>query len=110
MRKGIIIFNLVVILCTAFGLGFLARAFYLGTEEMHQEMMTELPWPFVIRFLGFFSIGAFVMLLLVALTWIFNTSVIRQNPLSLQRIFWPGLTVITGAIAAGCVCFFRFVC
>jgi hypothetical protein len=110
MRKGIIIFNTAVILCTAFGLGFLARAFFLGSGEIHQDMMAELPWSFLKRFFGFFSIGVFMTLLLAALTWIFNTSVIKQSPLSLGRILWLGLTVIAVAVAVGCLCFFGLVC
>jgi hypothetical protein len=110
MRKGIIFFNVFVVLCTALGLGFLTHAFFLGTWETHQDMIAELPWSFMKRFLGFFSIGVFMMLVLVTLTWVFNTSVIRQNPLPLGRLLWQGLTIIAVAIAAGCICFFYFVC
>lgn len=110
MRKGIIIFNAVVVLSLALGLGFLARAFYLGTPEMHEDLRAELPWSFLIRFITFFSVGAFVVLLLAALTWIFNTSVIKENPLSQRRILLPGLLVIALAVFVGCMCFFRIVC
>ena len=102
------ILNAIIIIVLSFVLAFLCLALYLGTKEQHQELISELPKSFLVRFGSFWLVGLFSIGLLTLINWgsnkIFNT----KRPINLKKLFLLGMVSITLACVLGCVLFFYY--
>ena len=71
------IFNSIVLLIIAGVVGFLSFAFYLGSQDDHQQLLTELPVSFIFRFLFFSAVGMIGVGVLLIINFVFNRTVLE---------------------------------
>ena len=78
------ILNAIIIIVLSFVLAFLCLALYLGTKEQHQELISELPKSFLVRFGSFWLVGLFSIGLLTLINWGSNKIFIVSHSVKIE--------------------------
>jgi len=104
------VLNYVVILIIAAVVGCLSFAFYIGSQEQHEQLIGELPLSFVFRFLFFSTVGMLGIAFLVSINFVMNRIVLKSaRKISLQCLVRNGIVWILLACLVGNIVFFRLV-
>ena len=104
------VFNSVVTLIIAAGVGFLSFAFYIGSQEHHEQLMRELPLSFGFRFLSFSVAGILGIVPLVIMNFVLNRTILkRAAKINLKRLVRNGVVLVLFACLVGDIIFFRLV-
>jgi hypothetical protein len=104
------VLNSVVILMIAAGVGFLSFAFYIGSQEQHEQLMRELPLSFIFRFLSFLAVGILAIIPLVIMNFVLNRTILKgAGKISLKRLVRNGVVLVLFTCLVGNIIFFRLV-
>lgn len=104
------VFNSVVTLIIAAGVGFLTFAFYIGSQQHHEQLIRELPLSFIFRFLSFSAAGILAIIPLVIMNFVLNRTILkRAAKRSLKRLVRNGVVLVLFACLVGNIIFFRLV-
>lgn len=101
-------FNSIVLLIIAGVVGFLSFAFYLGSQDDHQQLLMDLPLSFIFRLLFFSAVGMIGVGILLIINFVFNKTVLEgATAISLTRLARNGVFWVLLAVLIGNIIFFR---
>jgi len=89
MKMVITVTNLTLITGAAYGIWFLSAYLYLGTEELHEQLKTELSTSFMKRAIMPFALSAIFSVLLGLVNWLvayFSKIIEKPYPLKIAGL------------------------
>lgn len=99
--------NFTLLLLISFLIVFLSGFFWIGSKENAEQLLENPILSFVLRFIGFASIGIIIFLLVVIVNWLLMK--FTKYSINLKKLIWQGFTIIIIGSLIGTSLFFYFI-